>query len=456
IIFTAEADDVTDPDDLPLDARGLWGGVLIHGKADLNSTPGETTVEGIPTSEPRGTYGCGVTMTCDNEDNSGVFRYVSIRHGGSDIGAGNEINGLSMGGVGSATTIEFIEVFNNQDDGFEWFGGTVNTRYLVSAFNGDDAFDIDEGFRGKGQFWFAIQDAETANRGCECDGGTDPEDGTPFTIPTILNATFLGSGASSANADNDHAMILRDNAGGKWYNSVFHDFVGTAVEIEDLASGEDSRARLEAGDIVLAGNIYGSFGGGLSEDAWAADYLTAAAQNNRTVDPQLRGISRTNDGGLDPRPAAGSPALSGALDIGDSWFVDTEYVGAFGDVNWAADWSFIADVGVLTTAGAGNPDVETAIEPVDGEIPAHFALAQNYPNPFNPATTIAFTLNRTQDVTLSVYNILGRKVGTLIDGVQPAGTYEVPFDGTDLASGTYLYVLQTENQVAVRKMSLIK
>ncbi|MEX2402462.1 MAG: T9SS type A sorting domain-containing protein [Rhodothermales bacterium] len=456
IIFTAEADDVTDPDDLPLDARGLWGGVLILGKADLNSTPGETTVEGIPTSEPRGTYGCGVTMTCDNEDNSGVFRYVSIRHGGSDIGAGNEINGLSMGGVGSATTIEFVEVFNNQDDGFEWFGGTVNTRYLVSAFNGDDAFDIDEGFRGKGQFWFAIQDAETANRGCECDGGTDPEDGTPFTIPTILNATFLGSGASSANADNDHAMILRDNAGGKWYNSVFHDFVGTAVEIEDLASGEDSRARLEAGDIVLAGNIYGSFGGGLSEDAWAADYLTAAAQNNRTVDPQLRGISRTNDGGLDPRPAAGSPALSGALDIGDSWFVDTEYVGAFGDVNWAADWSFIADVGVLTTAGAGNPDVETAIEPVDGEIPAHFALAQNYPNPFNPATTIAFTLNRTQDVTLSVYNILGRQVGTLIDGMQPAGTYEVPFDGSGLASGTYLYVLQTENQVAVRKMSLIK
>ncbi|MDQ7051624.1 MAG: hypothetical protein Q9P14_01515 [candidate division KSB1 bacterium] len=116
IIFTAEADDVTDPNDLPLDARGLWGGVIILGRAGLNSTPGETAIEGIPTTEPRGLYGGN-----DDDDNSGVFRYVSIRYGGTDIGAGNEINGLTLGGVGRGTVIEFVEVFNNKDDGFEFF-----------------------------------------------------------------------------------------------------------------------------------------------------------------------------------------------------------------------------------------------------------------------------------------------------------------------------------------------
>ena len=180
IVFTAEADDAKDPNDLPNDARGLWGGVIILGNATLNSEPGETPIEGIPVNEPRGLYGGS-----DDADNSGVFRFVSIRHGGTDIGAGNEINGLTMGGVGSGTVIEYVEVFNNQDDGFEWFGGTVNTKYLVSAFNGDDAFDYDEGFRGKGQFWFVIQDDETGNRAGEHDGGTTPEDGTPYALSLI-------------------------------------------------------------------------------------------------------------------------------------------------------------------------------------------------------------------------------------------------------------------------------
>ncbi len=452
IIFTAEADDVTDPNDLPLDARGLWGGVIILGNAGLNSSPGESAIEGIPTNEPRGIYGGS-----DDDDDSGVFRYVSIRYGGSDIGSGNEINGLTMGGVGRGTTIEYVEVFNNEDDGFEWFGGTVNTRYLVSAFNGDDAFDYDEGFRGNGQFWFAVQSEDDGNRGCECDGGTDPEDGTPYAVPTLANLTFIGSGASSANADNDYAIILRDNAGGKWYNSVFHDFVGTAVEIEDLASGQDSRARLDEGDIVFQNNLFGTFGAGiLSDDAFTADYLTAAAQSNRQADPQLRGISRTDDGGLDPRPSPGSPALTGARDLQDVWFVDTDYVGAFNYVNWAADWTFIAEVGVLSTAGSGNPEYATAIEQIADIVPTSFALRQNYPNPFNPSTIIEFQLVQTQHVRLAVFDVLGRELKVLADGIRTAGSYRVAFDGSDFASGTYLYVLETGTGIFTRTMSLVK
>ena len=93
--------------------------------------------------------------TPDPADNSGVFKYVSIRFGGSTLSIDNEVNGLTMGGVGSGTTIEYVEVLNNSDDGFEWFGGTVNCSNLVSAFNEDEDFDMDEGYSGKIQFAFA-------------------------------------------------------------------------------------------------------------------------------------------------------------------------------------------------------------------------------------------------------------------------------------------------------------
>ena len=457
IVFTAQADDVSDPDDLPIDARGLWGGVLILGKASLNSTPGETAIEGIPTAETRAIYGC-LPGACDDEDNSGVFRYASIRYGGSDIGAGNEINGLSMGGVGSGTTIEFVEVFNNKDDGFEWFGGTVNTRYLVSAFNGDDAFDYDEGFRGKGQFWFSIQDDEVGNSAGEHDGGTDPEDGQPYAIPIISNATYLGSGATSTNVKNTPALNLRDNAGGIYHNSIIHDFVGYALTIEDLegndalSSGADSRARLEAGDLDFHNNIFGTFGSGIVEQSWLLPYLVRAQQQgNRIVDPMLRSVSREPDGELDPRPADGSPALSGAVDIGDDWFASTDYVGAFGATNWAT-WTFLAEVGVLTM------DTTTvSVEPsLDGELPSVLALGQNYPNPFNPSTTIEFQLDEMQEVTLAVYDLMGREVGVLAEGTHPAGSYRIAFDGSRLASGTYVYVLRSEQQILMRKMALVK
>ena len=288
IVFTAEADDAKDPNDLPDDARGLWGGVIILGNATLNSTPGETPIEGIPVNEPRGLYGGS-----DDADNSGVFRFVSIRHGGTDIGAGNEINGLTMGGVGSGTVIEYVEVFNNQDDGFEWFGRTVNTKYLVSAFNSDDAFDYDEGFRGKGQFWFVIQDDETGNRAGEHDGGTTPEDGTPYATPMIYNATYIGSGEFSDNGDNDTVLEIRDNAGGHYINSIFTDFANEGIDVEDSDSGEDSRDRLDAGDLKLANNVWWGFGAGnelstIAPDDFVAEHL--ASNGNRVVDPALRGI----------------------------------------------------------------------------------------------------------------------------------------------------------------------
>jgi len=240
IIMTYEGDNGTAQ---ATNVTGEWGGLIILGSAELNSNPGQTQIEGIPTTETRGLYG-----GTDNADNSGTLRYVSIRHGGTDIGAGNEINGLSLGGVGSGTTIEYVEVAPTKDDGVEWFGGTVNTKYLVVAYAGDDSYDYDEGFRGKGQFWLTVQGPD-GDRGGEHDGGTDPETAMPYATPVVYNATYIGNGGSS------RAITFRDNAGGQYHNSIFHSF-GRGIDIEDLASGEDSYSRFESGELALKGNVF--------------------------------------------------------------------------------------------------------------------------------------------------------------------------------------------------------
>lgn len=157
IIFTSVADEIQPEDittgnfgspNLDPDINGLWGGVIILGRAPISASNesgdiNEIQIEGIPTSDQNGLYGGN-----NPEDNSGIFKYVSIRHGGSNIGAGNEINGLTLGGVGSGTTIEHIEVVANQDDGIEWFGGTVSVNNVVVWNAGDDAIDTDQSWAG--------------------------------------------------------------------------------------------------------------------------------------------------------------------------------------------------------------------------------------------------------------------------------------------------------------------
>ena len=112
--------------------------------------------------------------------------------------------------------------------------------------------------------------------------------------------------------------------------------------------------------------------------------------------------------------------------------------------------------GPVVTVTVADATIIISAEEEGREIPAAFALEQNYPNPFNPSTTIAFTLNKTQRATLSVYDLLGQKVQTLVDGMRPAARYRIPFDASELASGTYLYVLRTEEEIAVRTMLLVK
>jgi len=157
IIFTSVADELDYADmatgnfaspNLESTVNGLWGGVIILGKAPISASNdvgdvSEVQIEGIPTSDSNGLYGGN-----DVADNSGTIRYISIRHGGTNIGSGNEINGLTLGGVGNGTIIENVEVVGNQDDGIEWFGGSVNVTNAVVFNCGDDGIDTDQAWSG--------------------------------------------------------------------------------------------------------------------------------------------------------------------------------------------------------------------------------------------------------------------------------------------------------------------
>ncbi len=157
IIFTSVADELDYADmaagnfaspNLEASVNGLWGGVIVLGKAPISASNdvgdvSEVQIEGIPTSDPNGLYGGN-----DAADNSGTIRYISIRHGGANIGAGNEINGLTLGGVGNGTIIENVEIVGNQDDGIEWFGGSVNVSNAVVFNCGDDGIDTDQAWSG--------------------------------------------------------------------------------------------------------------------------------------------------------------------------------------------------------------------------------------------------------------------------------------------------------------------
>ena len=236
IVFTSVSDNIllggTYPSNGPslsVESRGLWGGLIILGKAP-SSFAGDVTelqIEGIPTSDINGLYG-GIDPT----DNSGTIQFVSIRHGGAEIGEGNEINGLTLGGVGSGTTIDHIEVIANVDDGIEFFGGTVNASNLLIWGQGDDALDIDQGYAGTIDGAYIILEA-ASDHGLEIDG---PEGSAPGSF-TLKNTTVVGATLNCNASGVDGEMAdFRKGATGNLINILFTNFAaGKDVELDASA-----------------------------------------------------------------------------------------------------------------------------------------------------------------------------------------------------------------------------
>jgi len=350
---------------------GAWGGVIILGNAPINyyNTPtnnlNSNSIEGFATNAAGSDIFYGGTVS---DDNSGIFRYVSIRFGGFEFAQDEEINGFTMGGVGSGTTIDHVEVVANTDDGFEWFGGTVNTSHLMALYCLDESFDLDEGHQGTHQFWFAVQ-SNSSDYGTEADGGnrtgTGVKTGMPLTTAKVFNATYIGA------PDANDSFRLKDNFAGQFHNGIFTNSGDDIIRIDDATTiGQ------VGGNLLFTNNLFGTpddqetnssltavdgsgnpdLGGRASAQAEAD--LLAQTGNQKNVDVQFSALTRNAVGEvtqLDPRPMLGSPSWTSPLTAGAP--AVTNYRGAFGMENWAAGWTYADANGLFVDAFVGPADV---------------------------------------------------------------------------------------------------
>ena len=268
IIFTSELDNIElgqkSGTNLGKNDRELWGGLIVLGSAPISAKDGdtETQIEGIPGDVEYGKYG-----GADVADNSGSLCYISIRHGGALIGDDNEINGLTLGGVGNGTTINNIEVVANLDDGIEFFGGTVNVDNALVAYQGDDAIDIDMNYSGTIDNVYIIHGGDDTDEAFEIDG---PE-GTTYTDGkfTILNATAIAEDTDkTSGADlKSKAQGTLDGVSWKGYSLGKGIAVRASFDVVDnCADKSDSYLNAIAGDLIVMNSEY------VSSDAIAADF----------------------------------------------------------------------------------------------------------------------------------------------------------------------------------------
>ncbi|WP_188460303.1 hypothetical protein [Marivirga lumbricoides] len=287
IVFTSEQENP---------AIGDWGGVVILGRAFVNLPGGEGEIEGIPEATG-GDNGYGGTI---NGDNSGTLQYVRIEYAGNVLVDGDETNGLTLGGVGSGTTIDHVQVSFGADDGFEFFGGTVNASYLIASRNTDDDFDTDQGYSGKIQFGIVLRDpnnfSSLPTNGFESNGDSDDASGS-FTNATFSNFTVIGpikpGSTAAVNSAYRSGALIRDGSELDLFNSIIVGFPVYQLELETTADF-GSAVQVEGTTIVFP--TYGSYTASFSNVA-PATYLTSG-YNNEIGNANNSGVGQTTTGTL--------------------------------------------------------------------------------------------------------------------------------------------------------------
>jgi hypothetical protein len=324
---------------------GDWGGVIIIGNGIINRN-GQTQIEGTGTpagANPAQFYNGGT----NNADDSGTLRYVRIEFAGYPTAPNEELNSLTMAAVGSGTTIEYVQILQGLDDSFEWFGGAVNGRYLISYEASDDHFDASEGYIGRNQFMIAFQSIRPEarpglaggvasdpegieNDGCwaeNCQAGAGNEqrgNSTPYTIPVFANFTLVGAPAGAwETTGGNYGMMLRRGVGGLYVNGVVTRYSREAISLR----GQDTQDRWTQGNLRIQ-NLYISqtaaafqaenLGAAYASRQFVADLGANNLEVGAVTTANLFAALPTNTvnanaGSFDWRPAAGSPIATGGL-----------------------------------------------------------------------------------------------------------------------------------------------
>ena len=368
--------------------RGLWGGIVILGKAPINKC----------SNDVRGTAACERVVEGSDalmggatpDDNSGKLNFVRVEYAGYEIFPGNELNGITFGGVGYGTEVDYVQVHNNQDDCVEFFGGTVNVKHLICTNAGDDNLDIDWGYQGKMQFVVVKQSSDTSDHVVESDNtNADSAVGfltEPRSRPMVANFTFLAQGADEplkykegvsgiyingivVNANSQNLMestnleTIQDGAltTKLQHHSIFMDSAGDTSPFKaDTDSSGVTAAQLEASlkeratDLVLGTNtlVSGMFLGD-AEEAVVSAFNGSKVQAMCAVGPHAAGT---------PTDLCPTYSSKEGRYIVDTWFSATDYIGAFSpgsdiENNWASGWT----IGLFTAPECPNGTLESEV-----------------------------------------------------------------------------------------------
>lgn len=395
-------------------ANSDWGGLVINGFG-INNLPGGTGVaEGGIGSEYGGS---------NNEDNSGVLTYVRIEFPGYEVATGSEVNGLTLNSVGRGTLIDYVQVSYSGDDGFEWFGGAVNLKHIISYRTEDDDFDTDNGFAGMVQFGLilrdpSIVDTDTANA-FESDNNSSGTELTPVTKAIFSNISAFGASKDQAtwagnpqNHKDGAAMRIRRASRLSIYNSLFLGW-GKGVRLESSFTHHAALSDELAVKNTILGGIYGKkFGdAAVMTEAEVEGWFLAAARKNRMLgsDAEAKIADPFNLAAPKFQPQAGSPLFN------------------------ASFWVTTPATEVRNGAGAG---------------------LRNYPNPFSGTTTVEVTTPRVSKATLAVYSLSGTMIRVLHSGALSGGEHRFRFDADHLSGGIYMVRLVTESGSQSLKISV--
>lgn len=399
-------------------AAGDWGGLIFLGKGANNQTNGIANIEGLaPTTDTE--FGGGGAP--DNTDNSGKLTFVRVEFPGYAYQTDKEINGITFGSVGSGTEVNFVQVSFCNDDGFEWFGGAMNAKHLISYRNLDDDFDTDYGFSGNIQFGLIVRDPNLADNpaistseGFESDNDATGSTNNPQTNATFSNITaigpYRGNTSNTIAAGYRRGARIRRNSAIDIRNSIFMDFQrgifidGTACE------GNATNGLILYKNNIVAGNSPGKVTERTASSTFAIQAWFAAGMNDSIA--STAGILTTPYNYLAPdyRPAAGSPLLSGA-----------DFTGLLG----IKEVSAIAGVSL-------------------------------YPNPTNENAKLFVDVAQNSTIEVTVMNANGQVMQTVGTKYAEVGTHEFTINAADFAQGLYYAVVRTGDAVKTVKLSVVK
>ncbi|MCS7073425.1 MAG: T9SS C-terminal target domain-containing protein, partial [Bacteroidia bacterium] len=411
--------------------RGDWSGLVICGNAPVNLPGGSGEYEGG--ALPGATFG-----GTNPNDNSGKLRYVRIEYAGYAINTNQEINGLTLAGVGNATVIDHVQVSFANDDSFEFFGGTVNAKHLVAYSGLDDDFDTDNGHSGRIQFAVVLRDpnvadAAGASNGFESDNDGQGNDVQPYTSTVFSNISVFGPKATETTQISTfykNALHLRRRTAVKVFNSIFAGYpTGLFIDGSSTESNA-SNGLLEFKNNIIAGcsqNLKTGSGSTFDISAWfnTTGFSNTTYATNAEVGVQDP-FNLSNPNFL---LTSNSPALTGAsfnaTALQNSFFTQVSYRGAFNNTdNWLSGWTNFNPQNTNYDVLSSNEDL----------LNRALQISTAYPNPTTDLSTIRLEVSEMLDLVVDVRDLNGKVVTTLHQGNLAPGVHEFTWN-TETVSG---------------------